>query len=344
MWKVVAAAVAAGLAAAAACGQGLEWRSEFAFYGDNTEFFNPYRTGETLLGASLTTVLAFPVGPRAEVLAGAFADFRSGSEKGADQVEPVLSFRWRAATSTAVIGTLVTVERHGYLEPLQGTTLEITRPVEQGLQWIERRRRWQGEAYLNWQHLNTADSREIFDYGFVVQMRPLEWLAFEGQLHGLHHGGQLFQVGAVSNNTVWAAGLRAHWALSPRLTARAAAFGCASAGTLDPFREGRAIEGSGTYVRGGAELDGVGEAFVIVWRGRDFISHEGDHHYGSIGSDGVFYRSRRTYEELGVGHRRQVAERIDVRFEARLHRIDGNFDYSYRILVRTPFELRLGGR
>lgn len=344
MRRLAAAGVAAVLVAAGARSQGLEWRTDFTFYGDNTEFFNPYRTGETLLGASLRTVLAFPVGPRAEVLAGVLGEFRSGSEEDADEVEPVLSFRWRTATSTAVMGTLVTENRHGYLEPLQSTTLEITRQVEQGLQWIERRERWQGEVYVNWQHLNTPDSREIFDYGLVAQGRPAAWLTLEGQLHGLHHGGQLHQAGAVSNNTVWAAGARARWALSRRLATGMAVFHIESAGTLDPRVEGPTIEGRGTYLRATAELDRVGEAFLIVWRGRDFISHEGDHHYGSIGSDGVFFRSRREYEELGLVHRRRVADRVDVSFEARLHRVDGDLDYSYRILVRTPFALRLGGR
>lgn len=340
----VALGTAAVLVATGARGQGLDWRTDFTFYGDNTELFNPYRTGETLLGASLRTVLVFPVGPRAEVLAGVLGDFRSGSGEGADEVEPVLSFRWRTATSTAVMGTLVTENRHGYLEPLQTTTLEITRQVEQGLQWIERRERWQGEAYINWQHLNTPDSREIFDYGLVAQGRATGWLTLEGQLHGLHHGGQLYQAGAVSNNTVWAIGARGRWALPGRVSASAAAFHLESSGKLDPRVEGPTIEGSGTYLRASAELERLGEAFVILWRGRDFISHEGDHHYGSIGSDGAFHRSRREYQELGVVHRRRVADRVDVSFEARLHRVDGDFDYSYRILVRAPFALRLGGR
>ena len=343
-WRAGVLVAATLLVFSSSLAQHLEWKSDFTFYGDNTEFFNPYRKGETLLGASVRTALVFPLGPRAEALAGVFGDFRSCNEESAEAVEPVLSFRWRTATSTAVMGTLITENRHGYLEPLQSTTLEITRQVEQGLQWIERRQRWQGEAYVNWQHLNTPDSREIFDYGLVVQAQPRAWLTVGGQLHGLHHGGQLYAVGAVSNNTVWAAGVRVHQRLSERLTASAAGYHLASSGKVDPFTEGPTITGQGTYLRAEAALDRVGEAFVIVWRGRDFISHEGDHHYGSIGSDGTFRSSDRRYEELGLVHWRRVADRVDVSFEARLHRVDGAFDYSYRILVRSPFAMRLGRR
>ncbi|HPC83613.1 MAG TPA: hypothetical protein P5234_09595 [Thermoanaerobaculaceae bacterium] len=336
--------LAAVLTAAAASGQGLDWRTDFTFYGDNTEFFNSYRTGETLLGASVRTALAFELGPRTEALAGVFCDIRSGSEQGAREVKPVLSLRWRGETSTAVMGTLLTEHRHRILEPLRTTSFDITRQVEQGLQWIEQRQRWQGEAYINWQRLNTPRSREIFDYGLVVEGRPAAWLGLEAQLHGLHHGGQLHQAGAVSNNTVWAAGARARHRLGASLAFSLAAFRLASAGKVDPFVDGPTITGRGTYVRAGAELERVGEAFVIVWRGRDFISHEGDRHYGSIGRDGSFARSHRAYEELGFVHRRRVAERVDVSLEARLHRVDGDFDYSYRILVRSPFALRLVAR
>ena len=32
-------------------GQTVDWQQPVVFYGDNTEFFTPYREGETLLGA-----------------------------------------------------------------------------------------------------------------------------------------------------------------------------------------------------------------------------------------------------------------------------------------------------
>ena len=50
--------LALALVAAPLAGQSIDWRSSFLFYGDNTEFFTPYRTGETILGSSFTTTLA----------------------------------------------------------------------------------------------------------------------------------------------------------------------------------------------------------------------------------------------------------------------------------------------
>lgn len=334
-------ALVLALIAAPLAGQTIDWRSSFLFYGDNTEFFTPYRTGETILGSSFTTSLALGVGPRSEVLAGVFGDVRSGSEETLDEVKAVLSFRHRTPTSLGVLGTLVTENRHGYLEPIQATTLELTRQIEQGLQWVETRERWRGEAYINWQHLNTSDSREVFDYGLVASWRAWRWLRLEGQLHGLHHGGQLHDVGAVSNNLVEALGARGEWELGGTFSGRVAAFALRSEGRVDPERDTPEITGNGLYIRGGLTFGRIGEVSAIWWRGEDFISVEGDRNYSSVGSDGVFYRSDRSYQELAFVHRRRLGERVELDAEARLHRIDGDFDYSYRIVVRVPFELRI---
>ena len=212
-----------------------------------------------------------------------------------------------------MLGTLVTENRHGYLEPIQATTLELTRQIEQGLQWVETRERWRGEAYVNWQHLNTSDSREVFDYGIVASWRSWRWLHLEGQLHGLHRGGQLHQVGAVSNNLVEAVGARGEWELGGTLTGRVAAFALRSEGRVDPEQDTpRRSRANGLYLRAGVTFGRIGELSAIWWRGRDFISVEGDRNYGSVGSDGVYYRSERSYQELAFVHRRKLGERVEL--------------------------------
>src|SRR5438093_10211204 len=133
-WLVVACLAPAARPAMA---QSFVWKSGAIFYGDNTEFFNPYRTGQTILGAQLQTYLSAVLGPRTEVIAGAYGNHRSGRSDFLDEVRPLLGFRYRTQTSLGALGTLVTEDRHGYLEPLEVSTLEFTRPVEYGLQWRE---------------------------------------------------------------------------------------------------------------------------------------------------------------------------------------------------------------
>ena len=180
-------------------GQEIHWKSEFLFYLDNTEFFTPYRTGETILGSWFKTYLELKTGGNTCVRAGVFGDHRSGDGKFLDPVKPILAFRWQSDHSLAVLGTLEPHDRHGYLEPLEVTTLEFARPFEYGLEWVEDQERFHVDGYLNWQHLNTGTSREIFDTGFVSWWKLAAIARLEGQLHVLHHGGQLHDVGPVNN-------------------------------------------------------------------------------------------------------------------------------------------------
>jgi hypothetical protein len=337
LWRVVLITLSV---AGPARAQEITWRSDLTFYGDNTEFTGPYRDGETILGAQFKTFLDVATGARTEFFAGVFGDHRSGGEKFLDPVKPILSFRYHTPTSLGVLGTLETVDRHGYLEPLEVTTLELTRPIEYGLQWIESRPRFHADLYINWQHLNTEKSREIFDYGGVVRGAIATFADLEGQVHGLHHGGQLFDVGPVTNDVVYGAGLRLHRDLPLAGASSLAAFELFSKGKVDPFVDTPTIRGHGTYLRGSITPFGLFDLFVIWWKGRDFVSNEGDPNYGSPGEAG-YYRSRRYYQELGLVRKIEIENRVIFDGELRLHRVDGKLQYSYRLVVRVPFRLWL---
>jgi hypothetical protein len=337
-WLAILAA--AGLAAPAR-GQDIHWKTEFVFYGDDTEFTHFYRVGETILGAQFKTFLRLDLGPRTSVDAGVSVDHRDGGDKFFDPVKPILSFRYHTDTSLGVLGTLETRDRHGYLEPLEVTTLEFTRPIEYGVQWIESRPRFHADFYLNWQHLNTSTSREIYDYGGVLSGDVTAWARLEGQVHGLHHGGQLFDVGPVTNNIVWAAGARLHRETSVLGEASLAAFELFSKGKPDPFVDTPTIDGHGMYVGGSVSPLRLFELFAIWWVGKDFITNEGDHNYGSPGLDNTFYRSDRHYQELGAVKKFEIEKGIAFDGEVRLHRIEGRVEYSYRLVVRVPFDLTL---
>lgn len=335
--------------------QTFTWKNLVTLYGDNTEFFTPYRIGETILGGQFQSYLSVETGRRTEVVAGLFGDHRSGDESFLDPVKPILGFRYRTTRGLGAIGTLVTEDRHGLIEPLEVTTLELTRPIEYGLQWRERRRLLDYELFLNWQHLNTPASREIFDYGLVLSGRPTSFLTLAFQAHGLHHGGQLATAGVgVTNNRASGPGLELHGDLPVLGRASLGAFRLSSTGNIDPNAPaGRPRSGHGTYLRGALRPGGWFDFFVIQWWGRNFLSDEGDHNYNSVGHDPSFYRASRRYQEYGV--RRLFPIEAGVTFDAewRFHRIDNErsialghskWEYSYRVVIRAPFELRLGTR
>lgn len=340
-------ALAALLALAAPLpAQRLGWRLDAALYGDNTEFFTPFRTGETILGQQVTASLRAHPSERVELRVGAFADVRSGSGSVADTVRPVVAVRYRTPSLLAVLGTLETVRRHGLLEPLMVTTRELTAPIEQGAQAVVHHGALRADAWLNWQRLNTTEEREQFEVGAVAALDVARGVTLEAQHLWSHRGGQLHGAGVpVTNNRVTALGAR--WADSVPLVRHAslAAWRLWSSGYLEPdVPADRPDRGRGTYLRAGVTPLADTEFFVIWWRGRDFVAAAGDNNYASPGADPDFYRSRRRYTELGV--QRRVTGGGGTRFDAelRFHRIDDEqseaffgtpWEISYRVIVRV---------
>jgi hypothetical protein len=337
--------------AAPARAQDLTWKNGLTFYLDNTEFFNPYRTGETLLGGQITSFLSAALGPRTEIVAGFHGNHESGDSRFLSPFKPILGFRYRTDHSLGVIGTLVTEDRHGYLEPLEGTLLDITRPVEYGVQWREQHAAGGGEVFLNWQRLNTSSGREVFDYGLLLHGDPMPWLRVELQGHGLHHGGQLYTAGQpVVNNQVLALGGQIHGRLPLAGNSSLRVFQLLSHGDVDSLPAGRPDHGHGTYIRAGFTPGNWLELFAIQWWGRDFVSNEGDGNYNSQGSSPSFYHSYRKYQEIGLARRTPIEAGLTLDTELRFHRIDDRrsiaigtspWEYSYRVMVRAPFSMRL---
>jgi len=330
--------------------QALTWSTAATFYGDNTEFFTPYRVGETILGGQFHSALRFRTGERTAFHLGVFGDHRSGSDEFVATVKPIITFQYHSGTSTGTIGTLLPDRRRGFLDALEVSTLELTRPVEYGLEWQERRRVWEGDIYVNWQQLNLSGQREVFDYGWVVRVRPFPMLSLESQLHGVHHGGQLFDAGVPVTNNV-ASGLGAALADSLRWLGKSSlsVYRMQSSGNADPNAPvGRPETGHGWLLRAAVTPRGWFELFSISWWGRDFLSQEGDNNYNSVGADPSFYRSKRKYWELGLLKRGTIDGRVSVDGEVRFHRIDhlksialgkSRWEYSYRVVVRAPFDV-----
>jgi hypothetical protein len=320
-----------------AMAQPMVWKTDLTFYGDNTEFTGPYREGETILGAQLQTFLELTVSPKVTVLAGVFADKRSGGEKFLNPVDPILSFRWHDRGRMFILGALETHDRHGLLEPLEVTTLELTRPLENGLQYISRSAGHSFDGFINWQKLNTPQHREVLDYGGVFSQKLGGGVSAELQLHGVHHGGQLYDVGPLFNDVAAGPGLR--W---QRGTADLAAFFLTSRTSGYEGHPERSTTGEGAYLRLGWKPRARDEFFGIAWRGRDFYASEGDFNYNSLGQSPDIYRRNRSYEEVGARHTFDTGSpRIRFTAELRLHDIEGRATYSYRLLARVPLDVPL---
>src|SRR5262249_20128485 len=121
-------------------------RSDILFYGDNTEFRNPFREGETIFGAAARVAADIELNPRVTISLGVSGNQRFGSEEAFELVRPVIAMTVNGRRSAFTFGTLPALSAagpmgpdrggpHALLPPIQRETLAFDRPYEAGLQW-----------------------------------------------------------------------------------------------------------------------------------------------------------------------------------------------------------------
>jgi hypothetical protein len=348
---VVAVAASAGWTCPAAAQGHATVRADVLFYGDDTEFRNPFREGETIVGAALRGAAELSINERVTLAAGAFGNVRFGSDDAFEIVRPVVALTIVGARSSFVFGTLPTpvagappgpdrTGPHGLLPPLQRETLAFVRPYEVGIAWSFDGRVLRHNLWINWQRLNTRDHRERFDAGSAGEIRLAAHAALPFQLHIVHEGGQLFASGPVADSAALSTGLRLHGKPGNVGEASLEMYGLLSRFVPDRSNGARSRDGAAFFARAAIQHRDW-RAHLIVWRGDDYIKDEGDPNYLSIRRDGRYYRGVRDYAEIGATRTFKPADGVIVEASGRLHRIEKDYEYSFRILARTAVAFRI---
>ena len=351
-----------------AAGPGVTAGAHVIFYGDNTEFRNPFREGETIFGASARLDAQVEIAPHVALSLGVFGNRRFGSEEAFDLVRPILALTITGKRSSFVFGTLPAARPgippgpdrtgpHRLLPPLQRETLAFERPYEAGLQWTFAGAAIEHEAWLAWQRLNTAAQRERLDAGLRGTWRPRRRVRVPVQLHIVHEGGQLFASGPVRDSLAGGSGIVLSttpggrdgppvWREGPSgararpLSGTLELMALFSRDTPDreaanPTRTGRAFFG-----RASAEAHGW-RAHLIAWRGDGFLKDEGDPNYLSIRRNGTLYGGIRDYAEAGVTRTFGLGPSAQLESSFRFHRVERHYAYSYRIVSVVDVRGRL---
>jgi hypothetical protein len=341
------AAILAGcmLLAGAAAAQDIDYSlgATTAFYGDNTEFFNPFREGETIIGAHALVYGEARTSPRLAIRAGVFGNQRFGSRDAFEQVRPVFTLVIGSPASQLILGTIDTVRRahgigpdrsgpHGLLPPLQAETFAFTRPWEAGAQWLVETAAIKHESWVHWQRVGNRDQRERFDAGAVSRFRVHRALVIGGDFHVVHDGGQLTSIGAVGESLAGSIGGEVGGAAGKLERIALEAYLLGSRNVPDRAEPLATRLGFATFLRASAEKDRW-RAHGIIFRGDDFLTREGDTSYQSMQLDGTPYRLLRDYAELGLTKLFPLAKDSWVEASVRAHRVEHHYEYSYRIFA-----------
>lgn len=321
----------------------LDLEASATFYGDNTEFSNPFRTGETLAGAFASIFVEGRVSGRLALRGGVFAHQRLGSSDAFDEVRPVLALVIGPPSSRLVLGTLETLRRHdgagpdrtgphGLLPPVQRETLAFDRPWEAGLQWLVDTPRVRHDAWLHWQRRAAPGRRERFDAGLNSRVRLRPALALRGEIHLVHQGGQVRSSDPVADSVAAGLGIETAAAVGALDRLSLEALAIVSRHVPDRAAPERAPTGLGTFLRIAAEERGW-RLHALLWRADDFVKAEGDPLYHSVERDGRRYRGLRDYAEAGVTRTFPLAAGSWLEASARWHRVERDYEYSFRVLA-----------
>jgi hypothetical protein len=319
--------------------------SDLLFYGDNTEFASRFRRGETIMGVSGRVYLDARLNDAVTLRAGLFGQGRFGAHEFLEHAEPMIALQVSKGSSRFVFGSLETIQTrhdvagpdretlHGLLPPIQRESLTFDRGQEMGLQWLVAAARFEQDTWINWQRLITAEHRERFDAGYRASLAVAAGTRVQGQWHVVHEGGQQFHSGAVSDSQ--SAALGVEW--SRRLGATRITLdghGVITENVPDREQPARTEVGGGVFTRGAIER-GPWRAHLVAWRSRDTLKEEGDTNYLALRTDGSMFRKVRDYGEVGLTRHFRPAPGVHFFAAFRLHRVESNYEYSYRIVGRV---------
>jgi hypothetical protein len=326
-------------------------QADVLFYGDNTEFRNPFREGETIFGTAPRICVVASLNDRVDLTLGVAANHLFGGDDAFELVRPVVSLTVKGRRSRFVFGTLPAAYPdpsagpdlagpHRLLPVLQRETLSFSRPYEAGLQWMFQGTRLRHDLWINWQRVNTQEHRERFDAGIAAEVRTPSAISIPFQLHVVHEGGQLFASGAVRDSAAAAIGIRLAGAAGSFDRSGLEIYALASRFVPNRAAPERSRRGAGFLGRAAVERSGW-RAHILFWRGRDFITEEGDSNYLSIRRDGSSYRGTRDYSEAGLTRGFTPAPGVTIAASARIHRTERHYEYSYRVIGTANFRLKL---
>ncbi len=169
-------------------------------YLRNNEYFNPIFLGETFFGYAGQSTLLYTPHKNFNIEAGIFFQRELGAKE-FTEIQPFLRLKYQKNYTEntffrVVFGNLYANYNHNLLEPLYAFEQPYNRFTEQGLQINYKKRKFEGEIWVDWQQKlqrNPATQEIISGNGrfdFFPIKKEVFFVKIPLQIRLLHHGGQ----------------------------------------------------------------------------------------------------------------------------------------------------------
>ncbi len=285
----------------------------FGFFKNN-EYFNKIADGYTLFGYQFMPSLQYFPSEKVKIEGGIML-WKDFGNLDLTQVQPIFTVTYQSAEHTLLFGTLNGNLNFDYIEPLWDFERQIQVPLQNGVQYLYKKPRYDLQAFIDWQVMQyPRDTRQeevgggfvsnialfkkdleapadTLDRALLTHVYPKHTLNLPLQFTGKHKGGQI-DVNDQPLTTIFngAAGLEYTYGFSPKTSGKKpllhslytknyfVAYDDYSFVHQLPFQGG-----SGIYLNAGADTR-FGNFMLSYWNGNGYISSFGGKLYQSVSS------------------------------------------------------------
>jgi hypothetical protein len=306
-------------------------------YFRNTEYEGRLVDGQTWPGMRFRPTLVYGLDKRARLHVGVQIDQRAGAKAFGD-IRPVLRMEYQTKGPwRLVLGTLYGHATHRLPEPAYSPERFITRPLEEGLQWLRYSKRDSSEIFVDWQRyiVDGDTAREQFVAGLVHRHRYFDDTKLEAHVLLFHRGGQINTYKPVSSVGQIGFGLTSPWkpVNNGRINATFWLYGHKNfnAGTKLFFEQGWAMQPRFAYEKKGLRLD------AGYYYGRGYTAIPGELVYTQSSTRGDIYGYRlrslvfvKTAWTRYINDRNTMSAGIETYYDLRHRRI--YYAYSFYLI------------
>ncbi len=334
--------------------------THFWGYLRNNEYFNSIFLGETFFGYAGQSTLLYTPHKNFSMAGGIFFQKEFGA-KDFTEIQPFFRFKYQKNDLKVIFGNLYANYYHQLLEPLYAFEQPFNRFTEQGLQIEYKKRKFQGEIWVDWQQKlqrNPATQEIISGNGrfdFFPIKKDVFFVKIPLQIRLLHNGGQdLNTQQAVTLALAGASGVDFGWDFGKDKRLHSLKFGVntlfsATDRKLDTLNTNIKVpslevpNGTALYANVLAEWKNT-MLVASYWAGNDFYFAQGGGLYSSIpqSREGK-YQAFRRLGFMRLNKNWLVAEDIylGLRVETYFDFENTLFEYNYGFFIKYNPKIKL---